>query len=262
MNTSILQRLAVLGSTVLLAASSVAFADLAQIRQRGEIRIVMSGEYPPFSQPGPNNSLQGFDVDVAREIARRLGVKATIIKAEFSSIIAGLQAGQFDLAVASQSKTPERERAVDFLKTPYYYDGIQLFVPSASNASSLAGLDGKPVAVALGTVFEKYLRDQKYPSIVTYSGEQEIFLALSSGRAAGMVTTRSVGSIAIKNGQRIKAAGRVIAEDNPYITLGKNNPQLKAAVERALGGMRQDGTLRRISVKWLGSDITRPTADR
>jgi ABC-type amino acid transport substrate-binding protein len=242
-----------------LSAASVAHADLADVKKRGELRVVMSGEYPPFSQPAPDGSLTGFDADVAREIGKRLGVPVRLIKAEFSAIIAGLQSGQFDLAVASQSKTPEREKAVDFLSRPYYYDGFQLFVPANSSARTLAGLAGKPVAVAQGTVFEKYLRDAKYPNIVTYSGEQEIFLALGAGRADGMITTRTVGSVAAKNGQKLKAAGPVLEQDNPYITLGKNQPQLKAAVERALAAMRVDGTLKRLSLKYLGSDITVPT---
>ncbi|SMB83407.1 cystine transport system substrate-binding protein [Deinococcus hopiensis KR-140] len=245
-------------STLALLLVSVTHAELADVKKRGELRVVMSGEYPPFSQPTPGGDLTGFDADVAREIARRLGVKAHLIKADFSSIVAGVQAGNFDLAVASQSKTPERARAVDFLSKPYYYDGFQLFVPKGSKANSLEGLGGQPVAVALGTVFEKFLRERKYPKIVTFSGEQEIFLALGANRASGMITTRSVGNVAIKNGQALRAAGPVLQQDNPYITLGKNQPQLKAAVEKALNAMRADGTLRRLSVKYIGSDLTVP----
>lgn len=246
------------GLALLLAAGSAAQAELADVKKRGELRVVMSGEYPPFSQPGISGTLTGFDVDVAREIGRRLGVKVSVIKAEFPSIIAGLQAGQFDLAVASQSKTPERARVIDFLSRPYYYDGFQLFVPAGSQAKSLAALGQAPVAVAQGTVFEKFLRERKYPSIATYSGEQEIFLALAAGRAAGMITTRTVGNRAIKNGQKLQAAGPVLQQDNPYITLGKNQPQLKAAVEKALAGMRADGTLKRISINYLGADVSVP----
>ncbi|UQN08279.1 transporter substrate-binding domain-containing protein [Deinococcus sp. QL22] len=246
------------GLALLVAVGSVAQAELADIKKRGELRVVMSGEYPPFSQPGTGGTLTGFDVDVAREIGRRLGVKVAVIKAEFPSIIAGLQAGQFDLAIASQSKTPERARVIDFLNRPYYYDGFQLFVPAGSEGRSLAALGNAPVAVAQGTVFEKFLRERKYPNIATYSGEQEIFLALAAGRAAGMITTRTVGNRAIKNGQKLQAVGPVLQQDNPYITLGKNQPQLKAAVEKALAGMRSDGTLKRISVKYLGADVSVP----
>lgn len=242
-----------------LGAATVAHAELADVQKRGELRVVMSGEYPPFSQPAASGvGLEGFDVDIANEIGKRLGVKTRVIKAEFSSIIAGLQGGQFDIAVASQSKTPERAKAIDFLGRPYYYDGFQLFVPKASDARTLNDLGGKPVAVALGTVFEKFLRDRKYANVATYSGEQEIFQALGTGRAAAMITTRTVGVIAAKNGQPIKPAGNVLQQDNPYISLGKNQPRLKASVEKAVNDMRKDGTLKKLSEKWFGSDITTP----
>ncbi len=258
MPTSRLARLSLMVAALTIGAAPVARAELADVQKRGELRVAMSGEYPPFSQPSPEGGLSGFDADVANEIGKRLGVKTRLIKAEFSAIIAGEQSGQFDLAVASQSKTPERQKAVDFLSRPYYYDGFQLFVLGDSAATNLNSLQGKPVAVALGTVFEKYLRDQKYPDVATYSGEQEIFLALKAGRAAGMLTTRTVGSVAAKNGQPVKAAGPVLQQDNPYISLGKNQPKLRAAVEQAVNDMRADGTLRRISRKWLGADVTAP----
>ena len=254
------KRSSILLLAVLLGAQSAAHADLADITKRGELRVVMSGEYPPFSQPAASGQgLEGFDVDVANEIGKRLGVRTQVIKAESSPIIAGLQGGQFDIGVASQSKTPERQKAIEFLSRPYYYDGFQLFVPKASSASTLNDLGGKPVAVALGTVFEKFLRDRKYTNVATYSGEQEIFQALGTGRAAGMITTRTVGSVAAKNGQPIRAAGKVLQQDNPYITLGKNQPRLRVALDKVLNDMRTDGTLGRISVKWLGNDITAPT---
>ena len=245
-------------ATLFLSLISIGHAELSDIKKRGELRVVMSGEYPPFSQPGPTGTLVGFDVDVAQEIGRRLGVRVNLIKAEFPSIIAGLQAGQFDLAVASQSKTPERARAIDFLSRPYYYDGFQLFIPAGAEVKSLGALGKAPVAVAQGTVFEKFLKDRRYPNVVTYSGEQEIFLALRAGRAAGMITTRTVGNMAIKNGQLLKSGGPVLQQDNPYITLGKNQPQLKRAVEKALTDMRSDGTFKRISVKYFNTDITVP----
>ena len=247
--------LAGLGSIGLIALS-VAHSELTDIKSRGELRIVMSGEYPPFSQPSVSGGLEGFDVDVGIELAKRLGVKATTIKAEFSSIVAGIQAGNFDVAVASQGKTPERAKAVDFSAKPYYYDGTQLFVPKESKATDLKSLEGAPIGVALGTTFEKFLRAQKYPNIVTFSGEQEIYLALGAKRVAGMVTTRTVGGAAIKKGQPIKAAGPVLQQDNPYITFALNQPQLKTALDQALEAMRKDGTLTRISQKWLSLDVT------
>lgn len=90
-----------------------------------------------------------------------------MIKAEFPSIIAGLPAGQVDLAVASQSRPPERARVIAFLNR-LYYDGFPLFVPAGSKANRLGALEDAPVAVAQGTVVEKFLRERNSPSIATY----------------------------------------------------------------------------------------------
>ncbi len=242
-----------------LALTSAALAaDLNQIKQKGTLTVAMSGEYPPFSQPSLKGGLEGFDVDIANEIGKRLGVKVNVVKTEFPSIIAGLQAGTFDLAVASQSKTPERAKAVDFSDKPYYYDGVQLFVPQNSSATSLAALKGQPVGVALGTIFETLLKKQGHDKIVTFSGEQEGFLAMGSGRVSGFLTEKSVGAVAVKKGVQMKPAGPVLASDETYVTFAKNAPALKAAVNKALDAMRADGTIKKISQRWVGLDLSAP----
>jgi len=249
-----------LALSLLLVSSSALATDLASIKQKGVLTVAMSGEYPPFSQPSLKGGLQGFDVDVANEIGQRLGVKVKVVKTDFPSIVAGLQAGTFDLAVASQSKTPERAKAIDFSDKPYYYDGVQLFVPAGSKAQGLKELKGQPVGVALGTIFEKLLRQAGQDNVVTFSGEQEGFLALTSGRVVGFLTEKSVGAIAIKKGIRMQPAGPVVSADETYVTFAKNSPALKAAVNRALDGMRTDGTIKKISQRWVGLDLSTPPA--
>lgn len=245
-----------LASGSALVSGPALAADLAAIVQKGTLTVAMSGEYPPFSQPSLKGGLEGFDVDVANELGKRLGVKVNTVKTEFPSIIAGLQAGTFDLAVASQSKTPERAKAIDFSDKPYYYDGVQLFVPIDSKTTELNTLKGQPVGVALGTTFETLLRKQGQDNIVTFSGEQEGFLALGSGRIVAFLTEKSVGAVAIKKGIKMKPAGPVLAADETYVTFAKNSPTLKAAVGKALDAMRADGTMKKISQRWIGLDIS------
>ena len=244
--------------SLLLLSSTALATDLAVVKQKGVLTVAMSGEYPPFSQPSLKGGLEGFDVDVANDIGKRLGVKVKVVKTDFPSIIAGLQSGIFDLAVASQSKTPERVKAIDFSGRPYYYDGVQLFVPAGSKIQDLKGLKGQPVGVALGTIFEKLLRQQGQDNVVTFSGEQEGFLALTSGRVVGFLTEKSVGAVAIKKGIRMQPAGPVVSGDETYVTFAKNSPALKAAVNKALDGMRTDGTMKKISQHWVGLDLSTP----
>ncbi|AWN21967.1 amino acid ABC transporter substrate-binding protein [Deinococcus irradiatisoli] len=253
------RRLKAASAALLLTAGLAHASDLAQIKQKGVLTVAMSGEYPPFSQPSLKGGLEGFDVDVANELGKRLGLKVNVVKTEFPSIIAGIQAGIFDLAVASQSKTPERAKAVDFSAKPYYYDGVQLFAPLSSKATSLASLKGQPVGVALGTIFEKALKDKGHDKIVTYSGEQEGFLALSAGRVQAFLTEKSVGAVAIQKGVKMKPIGPVLLGDETYVTFAKNSPALAAAVNKALDAMRADGTLKKISQKWVGLDLSAPS---
>ena len=248
----------VIALSALLAVSSGLAADLSAIRQKGTLTVAMSGEYPPFSQPSLKGGLEGFDVDVANALGKRLGLKVNVVKTEFPSIIAGLQSGLFDIAVASQAKTPERAKAIDFSDIPYYADGMQLFVPSGSKATSVASLTGQPIGVALGTTFVTVLKGLGHDNIVTFSGEQEEFLAMGTGRIQGLITEKSVGAVAMKKGVAMQPVGPVLKVDETFVTFAKNSPALKAAIGKALASMRADGTLKAISLRWVGLDLTVP----
>ncbi|MEX2541255.1 MAG: transporter substrate-binding domain-containing protein [Trueperaceae bacterium] len=259
-----LRRFISLASAALLVLGAVAHAELDDILAEGEAVFVMSGEYPPFSMPDENGEMIGFDADVARELAARLGVEPKLQQAEFSSIIAGIQAGVFDVTVASHARTPERERAVTFLETPYYYSGAQLFVRGDSEYTSLEELeaDNAAIAVDLGGTNQQWLADHGYPNIATYSGIQDELQAVQSGRAAAIFTSPIVGNLAIKDqGVDIKPIDELLFEENAWVTIAEDQPELEAALNEALNEMRADGTLREISMKWIGADITTPPGE-
>ena len=255
---------AVLMLSLGLGVSSLAVAQLSDIQDKGEAVFVMSGEYPPFSMPDETGAMIGFDADVATELARRLGVEAKLQQAEFSSIIAGIQAGVFDVTVASHARTPEREKAVTFMAEPYYYSGAQLFVREDSEYTSLEELaaNNEAIAVDLGGTNQQWLEDNGYPNIATYSGIQDSLQAVLSGRAAAVFTSPIVGNLAIRdNGVAIKPIGDLLFQENAWITIAQNQPELEAALNAALDEMRTDGTLSEISMKWIGADITQAPSD-
>lgn len=247
----------VLALSLLVGAASAQFDE---IQERGYAVIAMSGEYPPFSMPDEGGEMIGFDADVARELAARLGVEPRLQQAEFSSIIAGLQTGAFDLSVASHARTEERARAVTFSEEPYYYSGAQLFVREDAPYESLEDLRAADatIAVDLGGTNQQFLEEAGYPRIDTYSGIQDELLALQSGRAEAIFTSPVVGNIAIKNGQALKPIGGLLFEENAFVLIPNGQPELAAAVNEALAEMREDGTLQEISMEWIGGDITTP----
>ncbi|HTN67337.1 MAG TPA: transporter substrate-binding domain-containing protein, partial [Burkholderiaceae bacterium] len=101
---------------VAIAAVGASAADLLDtVKSRGTLRIAVEGTYPPFNFKDPRtNQLTGFDVDVAKLVATKLGVKPEFITTEYSGILAGLAAGKYDVIVNQVGITPERQKAFDF----------------------------------------------------------------------------------------------------------------------------------------------------
>lgn len=244
------------GSSLFLNAAAA--DDLSKVKSAGEIRIAMTGEYPPFNFVSTSNEVVGFDPAVGKEIANRMGIKAKVVTTAWDGIIAGLLAEKFDAIVGSMTITPAREKVVDFVG-PYYHSGRGIFVAADSAFKSLADLKGKVVGVGLGETHEKWAREQGGWEIKTYKGLPVEFLELNAGRIDAIIADIIPMAIAIKDGgQKLRQL------DTPNIDGGraavgiairKGNPELKAAMQKALDEMIADGTHKKLAMQWLGRDI-------
>lgn len=232
---------------------------LAAIRKRGVLRVAMTGMYPPFNFFDAKNRLVGFDVDVSKAVAKRLGLPPKLVTLKWSGIIAGLDAGRYDLIIGSMAITDRREKAVDF-STPYYVSGAQVFAAPGSKVARQGGLAGAVVGVNLGTTYEAALRKHhEVKSIRTYSGIPEILVDMKAGRLDAFVTDRLVGLWAAKErGIDIVPVGEPLYLERMGIAMQKHQPKLRAAVNAALAAMKKDGTYLRLSKKWFGRDIAAP----
>lgn len=230
--------------------------DLAKVTKNGEIRMAMSGQYPPFNFVDENNKLTGFDVEMGSEVAKRIGVEGKPISTAWDGIIAGLLANKYELICGSMAITDERLKSIDFTD-PYYRSGAQLFVKKGSSVASVKDLEGKKVGVTLGTTYEKWVRENIADADVrTYKGVPDMILEVTTGRIDGFITDKIVGALAIKkNDVPIALAGDLLYEEKMGIALRQNNPELKAAMNAALADMKKDGTYKAISMKWLGIDV-------
>jgi len=229
--------------------------DLEAIRASGTIRFAMSGQYPPFNFVDAQNRLAGFDVDICTAIADRLDAAPQPLSTSWDGIIAGLLAGKYELICGSMAITEQRLQAIDFSE-PYYRSGAQLFVPKDSLLKGADDLAGKKLGVTLGTTYETWVR-KHLPSaeVRTYKGVPEMILEVATGRIDGFITDRIVGAIAIDEKQApIAMAGSLLYEERMGIALRQGNDKLKAAINRALQAMREDGSYRSISLKWLKVD--------
>jgi len=110
--------------------------SLERVKKAGKITFALSGGYPPFNYFTENDELTGFDVDMGKAIAEKLGVKYEPVTADFSGLLEGLRSGRYDGILGSMAVTPERSKAVDFTD-PYYYSGAQLIVDKDSEITSI-----------------------------------------------------------------------------------------------------------------------------
>ena len=215
----------------------------------------LTGKFPPFSFYDANGQLAGFDVDVSREIARRMGRRSEIITTEWDGILAGLLAGKYDAIIGSMAITPQRAESVAF-STPYYHSGAQLFVhrENPQRIYSIEECAGKRIAVVLGETYQHYL-ESNYPDIkvVTLKSTAEIFELLQSHRIAGFVTDRLVGAWQIKQAKRpFVPVGPMLYEEDIAIPVRPDETELLAQINAALESMQADGTLDRIHDKYFG----------
>ncbi|WP_433436614.1 transporter substrate-binding domain-containing protein [Nonomuraea sp. CA-141351] len=246
-------------SIVLIAAvagcgSGQAQSDLLQrVKAAGVIRVAQTQANPPWNFL-ENGKPAGYDVDVANELAKRLGIaKVEFVPSNFQSFIAGVQAGRFDAVISGQTITDERKKQVDFSR-PYEVNGISIFVAAGSNIGGLTDLKGKKVAVTAGTTQAAFAK-KSIPGadIKTYDNATLGLTEVSRSRADAALVSRFQGAfLAQKNGLTVKPAGPLLESEVNGISFAKGSTTFKQAVDKALGDMISDGTLSAISKKWLG----------
>ncbi|TPQ37663.1 MULTISPECIES: transporter substrate-binding domain-containing protein [Cupriavidus] len=245
-----------------LSATAASAADLLDtVKQAGVLKIGLEGTYPPFGFRNPKNELDGFDVDVARAVAAKLGVKPEFVTTEWSGIIAGLQAGKFDVIVNQVSVTPQRKQVLDF-STPYVYSAAQLIQRKDDKRefNSLEALKGHKLGVSLGSNYNELAKSVPGIDVKTYPGAPEYLRDLAAQRVDAALNDRLMVNYLIKTANLPLRPGAVVAGANAEVAIPfrKDNPKFAQAIDHALDDLRKDGTLTKLSVKWFGSDVTKP----
>lgn len=245
-----------------LAMAGAHAADLLDnVKQAGVLKIGLEGTYPPFGYRGANNQLEGFDVDVARAVAAKLGVKPEFVTTEWSGIIAGLQAGKFDVIVNQVNVTPQRKQVLDFSR-PYVYSAAQLIQRKDDKREfkSLEDLKGKRLGVSLGSNYNELAKSVAGIDVKTYPGAPEYLRDLAAQRVDAALNDRLMVNYLIKTSNLPLRAGAVVqgGDTEVAIPFRKDNPRFAQALDRALDDLRKDGTLTKLSNKWFGADVTKP----
>ncbi len=216
-----------------------------------------SGAYKPFSFDD-GGKIVGFDVDIANEVAKRMGREAVMQSpVPFDALIQGLTAGKYNALVASHGITDERKKVVDFSR-PYYRSGAQVFVAADhSEIGAASDLKDKKIGVVKASTYlelAKTLTDES--KVTTYDSDVIALADLRTGRVDAVITDKLVGLIA-KSGSDlpIKAVGDVLKQDEMGIVVQKGDTELLASINTALDAMIADGTYEEISMRWFDENI-------
>ena len=252
-------------TTVLLAASltSMVRADptlLDSVKQRGTLRIALEGTFPPFNYQDASGNLAGFEIDLGNALAKQIGVKAEFLPTKWDGILAGLDTGRYDVVLNQVTITPERQQKYDFT-APYTVSGIQIIVrkADADRIKTAADLAGKNVGVSLGTNYEQWVRKTvPTANVKTYDDDPTKYADLRTGRLDAVLADRLVAANKIKQlGGDLVPAGDPVAKELQGVTVRKDQPALRDALDKALVNLHTDGTFVAISDKWFGTDVSK-----
>lgn len=258
-----LAKILTLACLLVLAAASLALAGATYDRVMKDkvVRIGLMTDSIPAGFYNEKKEWVGFDVDIAEEVGKRLGVKVERVAVNNKTRIAFVQEGRIDLSVANMTHKRERDKSIDFSIT-YFFDGQKVMVKKGS-AKTWKDLVGKKVATMQGTTSEINLRNQLKKegdknadqNVISFQKESECFQALQMGRAAGWSTdsTILIGYAAQEPG-KWEVIGDFIS-DEPYgMGLPQDDSAWRDAVNFALQDIWNDGTYMKIYNKWYGPD--------
>ncbi|RUM98715.1 amino acid ABC transporter substrate-binding protein [Pseudaminobacter arsenicus] len=254
-----LNTLLVAAAVQLLAlAPGHAGSNLDDIKSAGVLKIGTEGTYAPFTFHDASGALVGFDVEIGRAIAERLGVKAEFLEGRWDGLIAGLDANRYDAVINQVGITEERKQKYDFSE-PYIASKAALIVKADNeDIKSFEDLKGKKSAQSLTSNFGKLAEASGAELVGTDGFDQSIQLVLN-GRADATIND-SLSFLDFKKQKpdaNVKIAATQDKADYSGVIIRKGEPELLAAINEALKQIQADGTYQKISEKYFGADVSK-----
>ena len=220
-------------------------------------KVALDGTFAPHAMPKMDGGVEGFNVDLANEIGKRLNVKMDITAAQWSGLIPGMQAGTYDFLVAPTTLTESRSKSMLFTEG-YLNTDFQFVVKAGTKPiTSLEQFKGKIISVNKGSAYDKWARGLQNKigwKVESYGTNTDAVQAVISGRAFANVAGNTVSAWAVKKNPQIQlsylhSTGKVFS-----MPFRKNSIELRNKVENVLECMKLDGTFAKMSEKWF--DVT------
>ena len=218
-------------------------------------KVALDGTFAPHAMPKMAGGVEGFNVDLANEIGKRLNVKMDITAAQWSGLIPGMQAGTYDFLVAPTTLTESRSKSMLFTEG-YLNTDFQFVVKAGTKPiTGLKQFKGKIISVNKGSAYDKWARGLQNKigwKVESYGTNTDAVQAVISGRAFANVAGNTVSAWAVKKNSQIQlsylhSTGKVFS-----MPFRKNSIELRNKVENVLECMKLDGTFAKMSEKWFG----------
>jgi polar amino acid transport system substrate-binding protein len=254
-------------------APPIAGGLLDKVLKAGKLVVSTDPNYQPQSFLKPDGTFEGFDIDVANEIGKRLGVKVEFVTPKWEVITAGSWAGRWDISVGSMTITTSRQEVLAFT-TAYYYTPAQMTATTKSGITTLDGLAGKTVCAGSATTYVDWMEGKLTsvslgPVATPPSGikvkeldtDQECAQAITAGQnvGEGFLSSSTTIDAAIQNGTPIVKVGDPVFVEQLAASADKTGPDPSdfiAKVSKIIDDMHADGTLTAMSMKWFKADLT------
>lgn len=250
-----------LASVLTMAASAKGSDDLLEtIQKRGTIIVGLEGDWAPWSYVDENDELTGYDVEVAKAIADKLGVEIQIVPGEWDGLFAGMDAGRYDMVVNGVEVTEERADKYDF-STPYAYIRTALIVKGDNDSiKTFEDLKGKKTANSIASTYMN-LAESYGATCYGVSTLDETLTMVLQGRVDA--TLNAIVSFTDYMAQHPDSNLKVVAttEEASNVAIpmrkGDETASLREAVNKAIDELREDGTLSELSTRFFGEDISK-----
>ena len=250
-----------LASVLTMAVSAKGSDDLLEtIQKRGTIIVGLEGDWAPWSYVDENDELTGYDVEVAKAIADKLGVEIQIVPGEWDGLFAGMDAGRYDMVVNGVEVTEERADKYDF-STPYAYIRTALIVKGDNDSiKTFEDLKGKKTANSIASTYMN-LAESYGATCYGVSTLDETLTMVLRGRVDA--TLNAIVSFTDYMAQHPDSNLKVVAttEEASNVAIpmrkGDETASLREAVNKAIDELREDGTLSELSTRFFGEDISK-----
>ena len=241
------------------SAVSAEDQSLKKVKDAGKLILGLDATFKPMGYTDENNEIVGFDIDVAEEVCKRLGVELVKQPINWDTLTTDLNVGKCDCVWNGLSINEERQEKMN-LSEPYMKNAMVFVVKGDSTVEKMADLKGKKISVQNGSSAQTILESCEIKDDITVSPiatNVEALQQLELGVVDAVFLDEVVADYEIKNsGKNYKKLAEGLEEEEYAIAFRKDDQALRDAVQKTLSEMKADGKLAEISTKWFGSDIT------